>query len=71
MLFGMGTVFVFLSILIVTTVLMSWVINHFFEQEPPASAAPAVDAPRAPRDQIESNLLDILQAAVNAHKNPK
>lgn len=65
MLFGLGTVFVFLAVLVVVTSLMSVVVVRLFPEpvEPerlrnPSPAQPAVD----------SRVLKILQAAVDQHR---
>lgn len=70
MLYGMGTVFVFLTTLIVTTLLMSSVIARFFGTAAPQSTAAfeAQPSSTANTNQPDPSLLRVLQAAVDAHK---
>lgn len=68
MLFGMGTVFVFLTVLIFATTAMSAVITRWFpekivETAAPRKATPVLGAAVAP------NTLKILQAAIDKHRN--
>lgn len=66
MIFGMGTVFVFLTLLVFCTLLMSSVISRFLpdaEIEPPANDQ-AIDTAQP----IDSKTLSIIQAAIYAHK---
>ncbi len=62
MLFGMGTVFVFLTLLVIATVIMSALVQRFFPEAPePAGQAPAgVSDPK---------LLAIIKAAIDQHRN--
>lgn len=66
MLFGMGTVVIFLAILVVSTQLMSWVIQRYFTEsevaEAPARVAEADQGPLDPR------LLAVIKAAVDQHR---
>jgi len=60
--FGMGTVFVFLTLLILATHCMSLLVQKF-EHEPPKQAVQAVT-------QIDHHhLLTIISAAIAEHKN--
>ena len=66
MLFGMGTVFVFLTVLVIATTIMSSVISRFFpEPEAPAVPQPAM-APAAGVN--DPKLLAIIKAAVDQHR---
>jgi oxaloacetate decarboxylase gamma subunit len=64
MAFGMGTVFVFLIILIFATTIMSFVVQKFF---PEAAPAP-VKAASAPAQGVDPQLLKVLSAAVKEHR---
>lgn len=65
MLFGMGTVFVFLALLVVSVIVMSTVIQKFFpEAEPEAAPAPV-----APAQVNDPKLIAIIQAAIEQHRN--
>ncbi|WP_299771674.1 OadG family protein [uncultured Pseudoteredinibacter sp.] len=67
MLFGMGTVFVFLTLLVVSVTVMSSVIQKFFpEAEPEARPGPS---PAAPAQVNDPKLIAILQAAIEQHRN--
>ena len=71
MLFGMGTVFIFLTILIFATGTMSKVILRWFPEkiiEPPAPRKKAMSASGA---SIAPVTLKILQAAVDQHRKGK
>ncbi len=64
MLFGMGTVFVFLTLLVITTIVMSFVVQRFFpeletEQEIPTAGSPAPANP---------TLIAIIQSAIDQHR---
>ncbi|MEH6345453.1 MAG: OadG family protein [Bermanella sp.] len=63
--FGMGTVFVFLIILIFATSLMSKLVNRFL---PEAPAAPA-KVPVVPTQGVDPQLLNVLAAAVKEHRS--
>lgn len=64
MVFGMGTVFTFLVILIFATLLMSTLVNKFFPEAPPAPAKPA----QTPGQGVDPQLLKVLAAAVKEHR---
>jgi len=67
MLYGMGTVVVFLAILVVSTELMTWAIRRFF----PEPEAPQVDTGTSEASQISSlnsRTLAIIKAALDQHR---
>ncbi len=69
MLFGMGTVFVFLALLVVGTIAMSNIIARFFpepaKEEPVISPSSNVDASQ----QITPKTLKIIQEAILLHRS--
>jgi len=66
LLYGMGTVFVFLVLLVVATRLMSTLIVHFFPEQ---------DLTQKPGDeaavQVDPLTLKIIQAALDKHRHRK
>jgi len=68
MLFGMGTVFIFLTILIFATGAMSSVINRFFPEK--AAVTPSKKKPVGQAaTSIPPSTLKILQAAIDKHRD--
>ena len=70
MLFGMGTVFIFLTLLIFATGAMSKVILRWFPEkiiQPPAPKKKAVSA--SGTASISPATLKILQNAIDRHRN--
>ena len=68
MLFGMGTVFVFLTLLVIATAIMSRLVQKFFpelELETPATAA------AAPSGATDPKLIAIIKAAIDQHRGKK
>ncbi|MAR00296.1 MAG: oxaloacetate decarboxylase [Oceanospirillaceae bacterium] len=65
MIFGMGVVFVFLTMLVFVTGFMSTLINKIAPEVKPA-LAPA--APAAPSAGVDPQLLKVLSAAVKEHR---
>ncbi|UTA49322.1 OadG family protein [Simiduia sp. 21SJ11W-1] len=63
MVFGMGTVFVFLTILVVVTVTMSGVMSRFFPE-----AEPPVAPPAAPANRVDDRTLAIIKSAIEQHR---
>ncbi len=64
MLFGMGTVFVFLTILVIATFAMSTVIGRFLPEE---AATPATPAARG--GAVDPQVVKIIQAAIEQHRS--
>ena len=71
MLFGMGTVFIFLTILIFATGGMSKVILRWFPEKIIEPPAPRKKAKSASGASIAPATLKILQAAVDQHRKGK
>lgn len=82
MLTGMGFVFVFLTVLVLVTTLMSWIITRY-EKSVGALPADGIPAPTAVLGQPASNsknasqssqdhaLLTVLSSAVHKYRNKK
>jgi oxaloacetate decarboxylase (Na+ extruding) subunit gamma len=67
MLIGMGVVFSFLIVLVVSTNLMSWCVNRFFpEAVPMPVSAPALNsaAPAA----VDATTLRVIEDAIRQHR---
>ena len=70
MLFGMGTVLVFLSVLVVSITLMSWILQHYFpEPEVPPGAAPSASALEVTLS--DANLVAVISGAIHKHRSKK
>lgn len=67
MLLGMGSVFVFLVLLVVVTTAMSRLLTRFFPEAAPIPKAPArrAQAPAA----LDSELIAVIGAAIKQHRN--
>ena len=66
MLFGMGTVFVFLTLLVIGTMLMSGFVSRFLAEEPELVPAPRMAGGGA--QAVHSKTLAVIQAAIHAHR---
>lgn len=66
MLFGMGTVFVFLSLLIVMTTMMSAFIQRFVKPEPVQTPASATSEQSSANDQ---HLIAVISAAIHKYRS--
>ena len=64
MLYGMGTVFTFLILLVGAIYLMSLVITRFF----PEPVQPEVAVQMAPAMAVEPRLQAVIQAAIDKHR---
>lgn len=66
MLFGMGTVFIFLALLVVVTSAMSTLIQRFAKPEPVISAQPPRVQAAASNDQ---QLVAVITAAIHKYRS--
>lgn len=69
MLFGMGTVFVFLTILIFATSTMSKIITRYFPEKIVAAAPPKRKSKALGATSVAPATLKIIQAAIEQHRN--
>jgi oxaloacetate decarboxylase gamma subunit len=67
MLFGMGTVFVFLTLLIIGTTFMSKVINSLFPEAPVEFSAARTPAD-ANRVSVDARTINIIEDAIRQHR---
>ncbi len=65
MLFGMGTVLVFLTLLVFATLLMSGLLARFAPPEPVAVVQPGA----RPAPAIDDTLLAVITAAIHQHRS--
>ena len=70
MLYGMGTVVVFLSLLILVTILMSWFIARFFPEPELTAVNPVAPVPPA-QAADQSRLVAVITAAIHRHRANK
>jgi oxaloacetate decarboxylase gamma subunit len=68
MLYGMGTVIVFLGLLIVITSAMSAIVNRYFPEAPVPAAVPAAGRKTGPAVQAETEVVAAITAAVTRHR---
>lgn len=66
MAFGMGTVFVFLTLLVLVTTAMSWLVQRF-SPEP----LPTRDAPKHGSVDPSPEILAVITAAIHQHRRTK
>lgn len=64
---GLGTVFVFLSLLVWVTSLMSRVVNHLAPARPAAAVAPM--AAEISGSEVDQTLLAVIAAAIHTHRS--
>ncbi len=67
MMFGMGFVFVFLTLLIFATGLMSRLVTRYFPEPAPAASKKARFAEQTPAD--EQQLVAVLSAAIKQYRS--
>ena len=65
MMFGMGTVIIFLSVLVILTVVMSKILTHWF---PEADKITASAAQKGYGD-IDPHIVTVIQAAIDKHRS--
>ncbi len=71
MLFGMGTVFVFLTLLVCSVVIMSAVVTRFFaELEVPQKGLAMTNSKESPV-AVDSVKLRVIQDAIHQHRKKK
>ncbi len=69
MLIGMGSVFTFLVLLIVSIRVMSWLLGHLAPAVAQPTAAIRTSTPQpAPAHQPDGELLAAIQAAIHQHR---
>ena len=62
LLYGMGTVFIFLTVLVVVTTFMSATVNKIAHSQPQEVATDTSHA------QVEPRIVKAIQAAINQHR---
>lgn len=67
MIYGMGTVFVFLALLVLVTTLMSSIVTRFFKEAEPAQSQPNMNIQQA-SSLDDPKLVAIISAAIAQHR---
>jgi oxaloacetate decarboxylase gamma subunit len=65
--YGMGTVYVFLGLLIAVTSAISKVVVRFFPEAPPAPKAPKTFSAK-PAAAVDPQTLSVIKAAIDQHR---
>lgn len=71
MLFGMGTVFVFLTLLVCSVVMMSAVVTRFFAELEEPQKDLAMTNPKESPAVVDSVKLRVIQDAIHQHRKKK
>ncbi len=69
MLYGMGTVFAFLTLLVGITTLMSVVVNKLVIDQPETTVATSQVAQEKGQHSIEPRIIKVIQAALDQHRS--
>ena len=64
--YGMGTVFVFLTLLVIATTLMSKVLTRFLPEPEPVAVMPT--APAKASGAVDARTLAVIKAAIAQHR---
>ncbi|TVP89378.1 MAG: hypothetical protein EA348_08310 [Pseudomonadaceae bacterium] len=68
MLLGMGSVFIFLILLVVLTTLMSKVIGRYFPEPIAVPAGKAAAKPKGKAGDVDEQTIAIISAAIRQHR---
>ncbi len=68
MLYGMGTVIVFLTVLVIATNAMSGLIARYFPEAPAAPARPPAVRRQGGSAEAEEELVAVISAAIARHR---
>ncbi|MBT4521054.1 MAG: OadG family protein [Halieaceae bacterium] len=68
MLYGMGTVVVFLAVLVVATLLMSWVVGRFFPELESAEVSTVGSARTSGSTAQDADLVAVITAAIHRYR---
>lgn len=71
MLYGMGTVVVFLALLVVITSVMSTLVNRYFPEAPAPVAVPTTGRKSGPGAQADGEVVAAITAAIAQHRSRK
>ena len=71
MLYGMGTVFTFLTLLVGVTTLMSKVVNKLVVEQPELALRSAATATSPVQSSVEPRIAKVIQAAIDQHRSKK
>ena len=66
MIFGMGAVCVFLTLLVFLTRLMSWFVNRYIPE--PVQLSPVEPVKSAPSAPVDPKVLAVIQDAIHQHR---
>ncbi|TXS95382.1 oxaloacetate decarboxylase [Parahaliea maris] len=69
MLYGMGTVVVFLALLVLATTVMSRLVERYFPEPEPELPAPRKAAALAADPAADPQLVAVISAAIHQHRN--
>lgn len=70
MLYGMGTVFVFLAILVVVTTGMSYILRRFFASAAiPVEPRGSIGVNPVSNDVVDDNVVAAITAAIHEHRS--
>ena len=68
MLYGMGTVVLFLALLVIATSTMSRLLSRYLPEAEPAPAAPSLPGVRTATPEQEAQLVAVITAAIRQHR---
>ena len=68
MLYGMGTVVVFLGLLVVITSAMSAIVNRYFPEAPVPAAVPSAARKSGPAAHADGEVVAAITAAIAQHR---
>ncbi len=73
MLYGMGTVFTFLTLLVAVTTLMSKIVNTLVVEQPEITVSPIATGAGnlIAQSTVEPRIAKVIQAAIDQHRSKK